>query len=261
MADILKTDRDYLENLAKEHYKSIVISKSERSIKLDRKKLAGLDHAISGRLIRTAWEAVTGSRKGLESKHVKAALKLAAETGKNKTIDFPHGIIFKAEYEWVYVKKKKESKPIVPLFIKVKVPSEIPLKERNISAVFRVYSADEYEKNLGRFEKHGEKSLVQLFDYDTVAEGINIRYRLPGDVFAPYGGPGKKKLKDFFIDQKIPRHKRDEMLLIADGSVIIWIVGLRTSEKYKVTKFTKNILYIEITENNDDKKRRNGNED
>lgn len=260
-ADILKADRDFLERLAEENYKQIVISKLKHSIELDRNKLTGLDCAISGRIIRIAWEAVTGSRKGLESKHVKAALEIAAETGKNKAIDFPNGIIFKAEYDRVYVVKKKEIKEIAPLFIKVKVPSDILLKERNILINFRVYSADEYEKNSNRIEKRGEKSLVQLFDYDAITEGINIRYRLPGDVFAPYGGPGKKKLKDFFIDQKVPKLKRDEMLLIADGREIIWIMGLRTSEKYKVTRFTKNILYIEINEYDCDKKWGNENED
>ncbi|HEY8500847.1 MAG TPA: tRNA lysidine(34) synthetase TilS [Clostridia bacterium] len=253
-ADILKADRDFLERLAEKNYKSIMISKSEHCVELDRSKLAGLDCAISGRIIRIAWGAVTGSRKGLESKHVKTALELAAKKGKNKTIDFPFGIIFKAEYDRVYVMKKKESKTAAPFFIKIQVPSDISLKEWEISAKFRVYQADEYEKSFGRIEKRREKSLIQLFDYDAVTEGINIRYRLPGDVFAPYGGPGKKKLKDFFIDQKVPQQKRDEMLLIAEGKEIIWIVGLRTSEKYKVTKFTKNILYAEITEYNSNKK-------
>lgn len=248
MADIVKADRDFLESLAEGYYKSIVISKTEHSIELDRNKLAGFNFAISGRIIRIAWEAVTGSLKGLESKHVKAALELAAETGKNKVIDFPCGIIFKAEYDRVYVMKKEETKAPVPLFMEVRVPSDILLKERNILAKFRVYSAEEYENNFGRFEKPGEKSIVQLFDYDAITGGINIRYRLPGDVFTPYGGPGGKKLKDFFIDQKIPKQKRDELLLLADEKEIIWIIGLRTSGKYKVTRFTKNILYVEITE-------------
>jgi len=259
-AGILKADRDFLERLAEENYKSIMISKSENSIELDRNKLTGLDCAISGRIIRIAWEAVTGSRKCLESKHVKAALELAAKTGQNKEIDFPQRIVFKAEYERVYIMKKEETEASVPLYIKVQVPSDIFLKERNIKAVFRVFSVNEYEKKFGSFEKTGEKSLVQIFDYDTITEGINIRYRLPGDIFAPYGGPGKKKLKDFFIDKKVPRHKRDEMLLVAAGREIIWVVGLRTSEKHKVTRFTKNILYVEITGYDGDEKRGDENE-
>lgn len=261
LSDIVKADRDFLERLAEENYESILISKSEHSIELDRDKLAGLDFAVSGRIVRIAWENLTGSRKGLESKHVKAALGLAAEKGKNKAIDFPCGIIFKTEYDRAYVMKKEESEAPVPFSMEVRAPADILLKEINILARFRVYTADEFGKNFGRFEKPGEKSLIQLFDYDAVAEGINIRYRLPGDVFAPYGGPGKKKLKDFFIDQKIPRHKRDEILLLADGREIIWIVGLRTSEKYRVTKFTKNILYAEITGYDGDGKGRRKNED
>ena len=55
---------------------------------------------------------------------------------------------------------------------------------------------------------------------------------------------GRKKLKKFFVDSKIPKETRDNILLLADGSEIVWIVGYRISEKYKVTKETKNILKI-----------------
>ena len=55
---------------------------------------------------------------------------------------------------------------------------------------------------------------------------------------------GSKKLKDFFIDLKVPREERDRIPLIVDEENIIWVVGYRISDLHKVTKKTK-VLMIE----------------
>ena len=55
-------------------------------------------------------------------------------------------------------------------------------------------------------------------------------------------------MKSFFINEKIPQKKRDEILLVADGSHILWIVGFRTNSKYHVTDRTNHILKITIDE-------------
>lgn len=55
-----------------------------------------------------------------------------------------------------------------------------------------------------------------------------------------------KKLKDYFIDQKVPREDRDRMILLADGNHIMWAVGMRISEEYKVAEQTKRILKIHM---------------
>ena len=55
---------------------------------------------------------------------------------------------------------------------------------------------------------------------------------------------GTKKIKDFFIDEKIPRDKRDKISLIIDDEDILWVVGYRINEKYKVTDDTRKILII-----------------
>ena len=59
---------------------------------------------------------------------------------------------------------------------------------------------------------------------------------------------GEKKLKDFFINEKIPKEERDHILLVANGNSILWVVGHRLSEAYKVSQHTKTILQIELIE-------------
>ena len=59
---------------------------------------------------------------------------------------------------------------------------------------------------------------------------------------------GQKKLKDFFIDERIPRDERNKVPVIADRENIIWIAGHRMSDLYKIDQNTEKVLLIEMKE-------------
>jgi tRNA(Ile)-lysidine synthase len=74
------------------------------------------------------------------------------------------------------------------------------------------------------------------------------RTRQTGDYFTIAGSHGKmvrKSLKDYMIDRKIPKGDRDKLLLLAEGSHVVWLVGHRISEYYKITADTKRILQVQ----------------
>ena len=75
-----------------------------------------------------------------------------------------------------------------------------------------------------------------------------FRFREPGDYLVIDGKGHRQKLKDYLVNEKVPRERRDKMLLLADGSHILWAVGGRISEYYKVTGQTKQILEIRYME-------------
>lgn len=81
-------------------------------------------------------------------------------------------------------------------------------------------------------------------DYDKIQGEIFIRYREPGDRFKPLGMRGRKKIKDYFIDEKIDLEKRDSIPLVCDEENIIWVVGYRMSEDFKITNKTQKVLHI-----------------
>jgi tRNA(Ile)-lysidine synthase len=88
-------------------------------------------------------------------------------------------------------------------------------------------------------------SCKKYFDLDKVQGGMNVRNRRQGDIFWPHGMKGRKKLKDYFIDEKISRENRDQIPLVCDENEIMWVVGYRTSEKYKLDEHTKRVLILE----------------
>ena len=61
---------------------------------------------------------------------------------------------------------------------------------------------------------------------------------------------GHKKLKSYFIDEKVPREQRDSIPLLADGQHILWVTGYRISEAYKITEDTRNVLKVQYCERN-----------
>ena len=87
---------------------------------------------------------------------------------------------------------------------------------------------------------------IRCFDYNKVVGNVFIRNRTFGDRFSPFGMNGRKKLKDYFIDEKVPRELREKLPLLVDEKNIIWVIGYRTSEIYKISRDTSKILKVEI---------------
>ena len=89
---------------------------------------------------------------------------------------------------------------------------------------------------------------TKWFDYDKIKNSLVLRTRHPGDYLELSGGI-HKKLKDYFIDCRIPREERSRRILLADGSHILWVTGMRISEYYKVTEQTRTILKVQMKKN------------
>ena len=100
------------------------------------------------------------------------------------------------------------------------------------------------------FEEEGEdfgdgKSSV-LLDATNMSFPLKIRPRIQGNCFYPYGFGKRKKLQDFFVDEKVPRDERDAIPIIVSGNDIVWIAGYRGDERFKVTEGTERFLRLEF---------------
>ena len=88
---------------------------------------------------------------------------------------------------------------------------------------------------------------IALLDHEKISFPLSVRNWKEGDRFQPLGMKGQKKLSDFFIDQKIPLVAKGRILVVQNGSDIVWVVGYRIDDRYKITNETKQVLVIEYT--------------
>ncbi len=89
-------------------------------------------------------------------------------------------------------------------------------------------------------------SLIAFLDREMLEFPLLIRKWQKGDYFQPLGMTGFKKLSDFFIDEKIPVHEKENVWLLCSGRKIVWVMGNRIDNRFKITRKTKQILKISI---------------
>ena len=88
---------------------------------------------------------------------------------------------------------------------------------------------------------------IACLDADKIKFPLLIRNWQTGDYFCPIGmKKSKKKLSDFFTDQKFSAKQKKECLLLVSENKIAWIIGYRPDDRFKITPFTRNILQIQL---------------
>lgn len=104
----------------------------------------------------------------------------------------------------------------------------------SVEALRRYFVVEEFEiqKNMA-FEKNPD---ILYVPKEKLTFPLQIRSWRPGDYFYPLGAKGRQKLSDFFTDHKIDRFTKEKIRLLCAGNQIIWIVGWRSDERFKVQK-------------------------
>ena len=85
---------------------------------------------------------------------------------------------------------------------------------------------------------------IAFLDNNLLEYPLKLRKWEKGDRFRPLGMPHKKKLSDFMIDEKIPLNLKKHVLVLTSGSEIVWVVGYRIDDRYKITAQTTDICKI-----------------
>ena len=179
-------------------------------------------------------EQICKKRKDVTSVHVGEILSLAKKP-VGKYVQIPGNYCVVRLYDGILLEKqqKKEAEEKREIFLKPDAQGHFC--EESVS--LRIFP------NEGR--KIPQKRYTKWLNYDKMSNDLCLRTRQSGDYLVVNPAGGRKKIKDYFIDSKIPRQMRDQIPLLAIGQEIVWVVGYRISEAYKVTEHTKTILEIE----------------
>jgi tRNA(Ile)-lysidine synthase len=245
-AGTLREIEDYLSDNISHRYEELVTF--EKAVyRIPVQKLLEEHIVIRKGVLLLVLEALAGARKDLEAKHVDAALLLLMKQ-VGKQVNLPYGITAERGYEDILIYQNTgipldDPLKATDLPVKIKVPGRTELKYAGKYVDTELFSY----KNSDSFPK---SSCAKWFDYDKIENAVEIRTRREGDYLQINKFGGRKKLKNYFIDHKIPQRDRDNQLLVTDGSHVMWIPGTgeRMSEKYKVDADTTKVLLIKISD-------------
>jgi tRNA(Ile)-lysidine synthase len=239
MNRLVKDDIDFIDDKIKRSYYNVVLKKEDGEVELLLGKMKKMHVAVKRRVIRKAINEVKGNVKGIESIHIDSVIDIVENGRVGSKLCLP-GIKVGKTYDTIKFYRNEKKANTFEFVAEIRIPglTEIGDNKHLIEATVIT------EYNAGEFKGIRGSSTTQFFDYDKLNEGINIRKRKEGDYFKPLNSNGTKKLKEYFIDNKIPREMRDNIPLIARESEIIWIVGYKISDNFKVTENTKRVLKL-----------------
>ncbi len=238
---ILREENDYLERGAEEAYQKIVREEKD-ALSFKFSEYQFLHPAIQWRIIQKmlgriySGETVIEEREGME---VDQIYKKFHQLLPSFFIELPHGVSLEKRYDLVLI-GKGWVKPVPPFEVELISPGRNYVEEIKREVVIEETSRDDKFKDL-----YGLPDIA-LLDYQSLQFPLKMRNFRPGDRFRPLGVKGTQKLKEFFIDHKIPKFERPGIPLLISGEMIAWIVGYRIDERVKVTEKTQRILKVEV---------------
>ncbi len=236
LVDTIRKDNDYINSIAWGKYRKYC--KNNKGEVIIYKDAFNEDEAILTRIIRNAFNELKGDLRNFERVHVYDIINIQRHS-TGKIVMLPNNIEALNNYGDIHVYVRKNKKVGNKEEYNLIVDCENSINKIGLSISLKLIK-NNIHKDL---EKN---NLIKYFDYDKMNGDIKLRYRRNGDKFTPLGMRGSKKLKDLFIDLKIPQNERESIPLICFGEEIAWVVGYRISNKFKIDEHTQNILQIKI---------------
>ena len=238
----------YISRQAEAAYACCVTVQKHETV-IDAGKLAQYDRIIRKYVVHMAIAAAAGAAKDICAVHVDSVEALiGADTGSEA--DIPYGLKARRRYSEIIIRKNNTE---YTGNYTGEYTGECSGDERESSGGCWYskggwYSADRMnlKKNAHSFQQN---DYTKLIDYDKIKFNLQLRTRQSDDYICVYRDGRTKKLGRFMIEQKIPAEYRDRVLVVADGNEIVWIVGFRMSERYRVVETTENTAVISIGNN------------
>lgn len=240
---ILRDEEIFLDENVRKIYPGMLVSASKESVTFDAWKYASLALPIRRRMLRHAIESIAGEGAvALSFRHIEDSLSLL-DGDREGEVHLPCGLIVKRDRETFGVYLKTAEAPVRPYTYDVAIPGETPVPEVGITIRTAILDSSAYEK-----QEEGDDPYKAFFDLGKFSFPLIIRRREKGDLFCPKGMAGhKKKIKEYFIDRKIPRRERDKIPVLVSPEGILWVVGYRTDDRFRVTPDTKKILDVKAS--------------
>jgi tRNA(Ile)-lysidine synthase len=232
-AELIRDEEQFLEEIAR-----VELDRIRTPGGINRGALLKNNKTMQRRLLRL-WIATTrGHLRGLDFQHVEALLDLIADGPPQGRLSIPGGWQLVKEYETLKLDKqsRKMGQQCPCYSYNLRLGEDLLIDEAGLTI-----QTQEISPSLVRLP---DNFMEAVFDSASLTADLTLRNFRRGDRFQPLGMTGHKKVKELFIEKKVPLAVRATLPLLALGDEVIWIPGYGRSEYGKVTRVTKVILHL-----------------
>jgi len=240
LADEAAKIDEYLDSKAHELYEKSILEDDGKVKTFSVSVLSEDAEVIKSRAIRIIIENIIHSLKDVTRDHVDAVLSLLNKE-KSSSLDLPKGIsVLKEGDLLIFTVGDKDKNENNKLYIEINGPGRYIIDENRVldMEIESVSEGFSPPRNL----------YTKWIDCDKINPDLCIRTRQEGDYLVADLKGSRKSISRYMIDEKIPKSKRDDILLLASGSEVYWVIGYRISESVKITDETVKVVKITIKE-------------
>lgn len=238
---LLNEENSFLEKISNQAFLECTIIKD--AVLIDINKLSKYDIIIKRRIIRLACVRYKEDLHDINYDHIQTVLNLI-EKQNGKSVMLPNNILVTRQYDFLSI--SLYSGDTEAFCYDLEYNKFVFINEINMYATI--------SRELIENKKNFTNMYTKTFSYDKINSVVQIRNRKKGDKIYLKGMTGNKKIKDLFIDLKIPKSQRDNIALVACGQSIIWILDdkNRTSVAYEADTYnnintnTNNKIFIQL---------------
>ena len=265
--------QDFIEE---ESRKACQIMLDERSdgLYIDLDRFAPLHPAVKGQVIRDAIMQMTGSLKDIGRVHIESVLELEnKQTGKKA--ELPYGLLASRSYGNLIIRQITKDDMIAGYMTDYATNKQ---QQGNGPAEENAAEPDAYTIDPGQLPAEtityslwgdmevtcrlvhvnpvtrqyliAKNEYTKAFDCAKIKGNLVLRKPEQGDVIQFSGG--RKTIRKFFVDEKIPQEERKKTIVLCDESQVMWIIGRRMSEAFKISDMTNLALQISIIEDKEE---------
>jgi tRNA(Ile)-lysidine synthase len=254
MASITRVEEEWLEQLTGNMLKAAILTADEQQLTLSRTYLSGLHLAPARRVVRGALKTLKHDLHGITLTHIDDIMGLVHNGPDPGEIHLPGQLRIRLKDMQVILTKEAHPLRSAPsdrdAEQEVSFNYQIPLPATQPTSIVIAPTGQKLVfsclpgKNLPASAIGGQN--VAFFDMDKLNFPLVLRNHETGDRFTPLGMQGSQKVKKFFINAKIARNQRKGCPVILSRDRIIWVVGLRMDDGFKITPSTRNVLKVEL---------------
>ena len=237
---ILREENDYLEKGTEEAYLKIVREK-RNAIYFKFSEYQSLHQAIQWRVIRKMMETIWAQGMAVKESEWSDVHQIHRRLRKpppSFILELSRGVWIEKRYDMVEL-GKRGLKPFPPFEVELISQGRTFIEEIGKEIIIGDVNRDQFENDMDSLN-------MTFMDYESLQFPLKVRNFRPGDRFRPLGVKGTQKVKEFFIDHKIPRFERPKVPLIISGEMIAWVLGYRIDDRVKITEKTKKVLKVKV---------------